>query len=526
VSTSLDQRLTALDEAAGLAEGRLEPEQVQAARAVVERAGQRLGLGVEATVVALAGPTGAGKSSLFNAIAGSELTAAGARRPTTSTTTAAIWGEGGGPLLDWLGVPRRHRLDGGGELDGLVLLDLPDFDSVERSHRDEADRVLELADLAVWVADPQKYADASLHDRYLKPLASHHGAMLVLLNQADRLQADALAAQRADLVRLLAQDGLDGVEVLPVSARTGQGLEELRDVLARRVTAREAAVARLAADVGRVTEPLARACGEGRAAGVGRSERAGLLAALQDAAGAPIVVRAVAASHQRQGSLAAGWPVVRWGRRLRPDPLRRLHLSGGEDTTKALERSSLPRPAPAKQAQVSAATRTLAARAAEGLEPPWPSLVRSAANRSEERLPDALDQAVAGAELSPSRPRWWAAANLLQKVLALAAAVGALWLLALAALGYLQLGDVVPTPDVEGFALPTVLLLGGLLVGLLLSALFRWFNAIGARRRARRAAKALRRRIEAVADEQILLPVGEELAARERLCGALAKARS
>jgi len=104
--------------------------------------------------------------------------------------------------------------------------------------------------------------------------------------------------------------------------------------------------------------------------------------------------------------------------------------------------------------------------------------------------------------------------------------VGALWLLALAALGYLQLGDVIPTPDVEGFALPTVLLLGGLLLGLLFSALFRWLNSIGARRRARRAAKALRRRIEAVADEQILAPVEEELAARERLCAAIAKAGS
>ena len=40
---------------------------------VVEKAGNRLGLGVETTVAALAGPTGAGKSSLFNAFAGEEL---------------------------------------------------------------------------------------------------------------------------------------------------------------------------------------------------------------------------------------------------------------------------------------------------------------------------------------------------------------------------------------------------------------------------------------------------------------------
>jgi hypothetical protein len=51
-----------------------------------------------------------------------------------------VWGRtGAGPLLDWLGVPPNRRftresaLDGDDEagLRGLVLLDLPDFDSIE-----------------------------------------------------------------------------------------------------------------------------------------------------------------------------------------------------------------------------------------------------------------------------------------------------------------------------------------------------------------------------------------------------------
>ena len=74
-----------LAEASGLAEGRLPDEAVERARAVVARAGERLGLGLESTVVALAGPTGAGKSRLFNALAGEDLAAVGRRRPTTST---------------------------------------------------------------------------------------------------------------------------------------------------------------------------------------------------------------------------------------------------------------------------------------------------------------------------------------------------------------------------------------------------------------------------------------------------------
>ncbi len=227
MSRELERRLSALSEAADLAQGRLDDDDVGAARAVVQRAGHRLGLGLETTVVALAGPTGAGKSSLFNALAGAELVPSGRIRPTTSAPTAAIWGDHAGELLDWLSVPVRHRV---GEESGdgaLVVLDLPDFDSVERRHREEVDRIVALVDLMIWVVDPQKYADSSLHDGYLKPLAAYSGSMLMVLNQADTLDPASLRACRDDLRSRLSRDGLDGVPVLPVSARTGDGLEDL-----------------------------------------------------------------------------------------------------------------------------------------------------------------------------------------------------------------------------------------------------------------------------------------------------------
>ena len=445
---------------------------------------------------------------------------AGRRRPTTATATAAIWGDGAGPLLDWLEVPRRHRVAGDG-LDGLVLLDLPDFDSVETAHRLEVDRVLELADLVVWIVDPQKYADASLHDRYLRPLASHRETMLVVLNQADLLDAAALAACRADLTRLLREDGLDGVPMLAASARTGDGLAGLREVLAQRVAAREAAVTRLRADVGSAADGLAAGC-DGKPPGVARADRARLLAALEEAAGVPAVVRAVERAHRRRGALATGWPLIRWALRLRPDPLRRLHLGDRPD---AAQRTSLPGATGVQRAEVSAASRTLAARASDGLADPWPGLVRAAATSAEDELPDRLDRAVAGTELPARTPRWWSVLGLLQRVLALAVAVGALWLVALAVLGYLQLQDAVPTPDVYGFPLPTVLLLGGLLLGLLVGGLTRWANGIGARRRGRRAARALRRGVEEVAEAGILAPVVAELEVFGALCSAVAVAR-
>jgi ABC-type multidrug transport system fused ATPase/permease subunit len=517
VSGELDRRLGALADAVALADGRLDPERVSDARAVVERAGERLGLGLEETVVALAGPTGAGKSTLFNALSGAELAAASRRRPTTSAATAAVWGEGGAPLLDWLRVPRRHGV-GDGELDGLVLLDLPDFDSVETSHRLEVERLIALVDLLVWVVDPQKYADAAWHDRYLRRLGAYGDSMVVALNQSDLLAPDALELCAADVRRLLAEDGLDGVPVLAVSAARGDGLDRLRSELAERVRAREAALARLAADLTTVSEALGAECGEPARRGIRREDRARLRTALEDAAGVPIVVRAVGAAHRRRGALAAGWPFLRWVRRLRPDPLRRLRLA---DRPQEEVHTSIAPPTAVQRSQVAAASRRLAAGAAGDLPPPWPSLVRSAATARDDELAERLDRAVAGADLHVRRPLWWRLAGPLQRLLAVAVVAGALWLLALAVLGYLRIEDVVPLPEVWSIPVPTALLLGGAAAGLLLAFVARLANGLGAARRARAAERSLRRRVEEVAAELVVEPVEAELAAHDRLCAAL-----
>ncbi|MEO6790460.1 MAG: YfjP family GTPase, partial [Ornithinibacter sp.] len=233
--------------------------------AVVEKVGQRTAMVGNRTVVALAGATGSGKSSLFNALVGADVSAVGVRRPTTSTATAAVWGEEpSGDLLAWLGVGTRHVVepvgaDGTGEpdkggshvgtLDGLVLLDLPDFDSRENSHRLEAERVLELVDLFVWVTDPQKYADARLHDDYVAALATHEAVTMVVLNQSDRLTHDQVEQCRADLVRLMDRDGMPRATVLAASARTGDGVDVLRQRLANAVASRTMSRARLAGDI-------------------------------------------------------------------------------------------------------------------------------------------------------------------------------------------------------------------------------------------------------------------------------------
>ena len=160
-----------------------------------------------------------------------------------------------------------------------------------------------------------------------------------------------------------------------------------------------------------------------------------------------------------------------------------------------------------------------------GCPQPWPRLVREAATAAEDQVADRLDRAVAGADLSVSRPRWWKLAGLLQTVLALAVAVGAVWLGALALLGWLRIEEVVPLPEVEGVPIPTWLVLGGAAVGLMLALLARLVNGVGARRRAARAGRSLRERVEEVADELVSGPVERELDAYGRFCAAVGEAR-
>jgi hypothetical protein len=212
---------------------------------------------------------------------------------------------------------------------------------------------------------------------------------------------------------------------------------------------------------------------------------------------------------------------VAWLRRLRPDPLRRLRIG---DAPREEVRTSLPRATPVQRAQVDAALRSLAGGAAGGLPDPWPAVLRTTATAGEERLADALDRAIAGADLQMTRPRWWTPARWLQLALALVALAGVLWLVVLAGLGYLQLSDAVPTPEVHGIPVPTALLAGGLLAGVLLALLARQLNRLGARRRGRRARRALAARIATVADELVLAPLESELATHDRLRGRLAAA--
>jgi GTPase Era involved in 16S rRNA processing len=536
-SSDVAARVAGLEEAVEAARGRLDDELVDEAAGVVERAGARLKLSAEHTVVALAGATGSGKSSTFNALTGLDLAAVGVKRPTTSWTMACTWGaEGAAELLDWLGVPGRHQVSRNSMLDtpesdekelhGLVLLDLPDHDSTEVAHHVEVDRLVKLTDVLVWVLDPQKYADAAIHDRYLRPLASHKDVMMVVLNHIDEVPEERRGAMVADLERLLKDDGLEGIPVFTTSARHGDGIPALKKEVATRVAAKKATRQRLLADIKDAAHRLREHNGDAKPADVARARKAELVDAFADAASVPTVVRAVDKATRVRARQATGWPVTKWVARLRPDPLKRLHLDlgprGKELTGEA--RSSVPEASQIQRARVDTAVRAVADDAAADLTHPWASAVRHASVSRLDDLNDALDRAVAGTDLGVGRtPAWWKVVRVLQWVLFFVAVAGGLWLAGLAVMGYLQLPEPT-TPDYRGLPVPTLMLLGGVLAGVLVALLSRLLVSVGARRKARSADRRLRAAIGEVTDELVIEPIEAEVDAYRRARDGLAAA--
>ncbi|MGV9190668.1 GTPase [Arcanobacterium canis] len=204
----------------------------------LRRAEERMELGAGLTVAALVGGTGSGKSTMFNAITGLDFADAGELRPTTERAAACTWNADSHVLLDYLEVSEDRRIDHGSiltagtdRLDGLVLLDLPDHDSVAIGHSVLVERLVPMVDLLIWVLDPQKYADEVLHRGYLSALTARADSMIVVLNQIDTVPESGKAALVADVKALLERDGLPDVPVLTASGLHGQGVDDIRQRL-------------------------------------------------------------------------------------------------------------------------------------------------------------------------------------------------------------------------------------------------------------------------------------------------------
>ncbi len=503
----LRARLDALRELVGLSRTRLDGATLAEAGRVLDQAAARRGLSERHTVVAVAGATGSGKSTLFNALAGVPISDTGVRRPTTAAPLACSWSDGAASLLDRLNIPgrlRRRPLQGPDpdpRMAGLVLIDLPDHDSAAVEHREHVDRMLTLVDAVIWVVDPEKYADAVLHERYLRPLAGHAEVTFVVLNQTDRLPGDSADLVLDDLRRLLDEDGIalgehgePGATVLSLSALTGEGVGELRDALGQFVAEKGAAARRIAADLDTAARQLKPVYAPGRRVGLSERAREEFADRLSEAVGAGAAGEAAERAWRRSAGKACGTPWLRlwrWYEAQRTGP-----VSVQADSAPVDEEAT------ARQ-RVEQAVRTVGDEAAAGLPAPWAQAVRDASARGGEGLPEALDELAVSAALParrPPRPGWWPMAVLVQATMTLLQVVGGLWLF----------GQVVGVAE-PNLTAPVLLMVAGIVGG----PLVEWACRMAARGPARRygqdAERKLREAAAACGRQRVLDPVAAEL---------------
>ena len=250
--------------------------------------------------------------------------------------------------------------------------------------------MLELVDVFVWVTDPQKYADARLHDEFVSLMSHHDAVTLGVLNQSDRLD------------RRGCQDPDAGPREAP-RRRRRRRRQGARDVHGDRSGHRRAQAATgecRCGTCGFASAPQGR-CRRCRDEAASRRRRhprptwaacprEALDASLARAAGVPIVLDAVARDYRREAFAHTGWLFARWTKGFAADPLRRLRLDrtggrppipveiDGADVRAVLGRSSIPAPTVSTASAVDLATRSFVRDASEGLPVRWAQAVEDA----------------------------------------------------------------------------------------------------------------------------------------------------
>ena len=539
----LPQVLEDLDRAVDLGERLGLGEELTQARNVLTQASHRRRLAPQTTVAALLGATGSGKSSLANAMAGSEVSRTARTRPTTTQPLAVVPDTAveATELLDWLSISHRVRVDGDWALGGsTVLVDLPDIDSDEPAHRVIAQRMAGKVDVLVWVLDPEKYADGVVHRDFLLPMAAHAEVMVVALNQVDRLDPESRDAVLSDLKRILDREGLGTVSVIPVSARTGQGVETLAHAVASVASSRLASARSLVAHARRAASELGERTGLITPLGFGaptpdpaarqapqvRQSLDTLRLAAASLAGVDVVSQAVEGSDRHRAHTRVGWFWLRWIEHLRRDPLRALHLgtgrppapkstdaeqSDGATGPDVIDLTSLPPAGPAATGRLRSSAHVYAVAACSALPGDLAAQAVLRSDERAERLAEPLELAVAQVDYGTwKRPVWWGLANVLQWVTALTALIGGLWLVTIHVLEDYLLLISIDVPRWGAVPWPTILLLGGLLTGLVLAGLGTFLARLQARRHSRRIIERLRRTTDEVVNAELIEPLKAE----------------
>lgn len=188
-------------------------------------------------LVVVAGPTGAGKSTLVNSLVGHTVTTPGLLRPTTRSPVLAHHPADRSWFRDERILPGLRRVTGStGDHDsvrlvsaptvprGIAILDAPDFDSVDDDNRALARKLIAAADVLLFATSAARYSDR-LSWRHLDLAVERGTSIAVVLNRiptADRATVvpdlRRMAAERrvpADHVFLVEQADLDDPALLP-----------------------------------------------------------------------------------------------------------------------------------------------------------------------------------------------------------------------------------------------------------------------------------------------------------------------
>ena len=179
-----------------------------------------------AAVLTLVGATGAGKSTLLNALVGRDVAHEGDSRPTTRVPVIHRPADADiRELLD--GLPGEapkvvdHDPGGGGPWSQQILVDAPDTNSVEASHREVVAALAERSDVLVVVAHRQSVAELS-SATFVDDFAKRR-ALVFVLGRADEL-SDADRGALLEQLRTLVRERWNAPDapILAVSPRDAQ----------------------------------------------------------------------------------------------------------------------------------------------------------------------------------------------------------------------------------------------------------------------------------------------------------------
>jgi hypothetical protein len=381
---------------------------------------------------------------------------------------------------------------------------MPDHDSVMNHAGARVDRLVSMADVMIWVLDPQKYADAAVHRRFLVPMAGHAAVLAVVLNQVDLLEAEQVGECVADLRRLLDSEHLQDVAILVTSAVSEVGLDDLRRLLVDGVAARRAAAARISADLDGVVARFGRFAGDvdARVDRVPVTSKSRLTDRFAAAAGITAVGDALRSARELRAADFVGWPVAWFTQRLSGrNPLRKVRLGMLWNELRSVTAG----PAGAQQAEIDNALTDLGNELAESLPEPWSHTVRDSVRSEAEQIPAALGAAIGEALPDEDSVVWWWR-------------IAVAWIALIVIFGVFHAASGLPTLLSNTGALPWVVALavGALIVGAATASICMKVVISAAQRENALVTAAMKEHVAAVATQMAIVPAEQELSELER----------